>query len=96
MIDASILNSFSKEEIEKIIKALDITHEENKKQTEPELIREIEPIERWVNNPYYVGKDGLKLYNFWKDALIDVFGTHKGQYNEIIIEGGLGTGKSTV
>ena len=90
MIDASILSKFSKEEIEKIIKALDITHEENKKQTEPELIREIEPIERWVNNPYYVGKDGLKLYKFWKDALIDVFGTHKGQYNEIICEGGLG------
>lgn len=95
-MDASILSKFSKEEIEKIIKALDITHEENKKQTEPELIREIEPIERWVNNPYYVGKDGLKLYNFWKDALIDIFGTHKGQYNEIIIEGALGVGKSTV
>lgn len=96
MIDASVLNKFSKEEIEKIIKALEITHDVNKKQTEPELIREIEPIERWVNNPYYVGKDGLKLYNFWKDALIDVFGTHKGQYNELIIVGGLGTGKSTV
>lgn len=96
MIDASILSKFSKDEIEKIIKALEITHDENKKQIEPVLIREIEPIERWVNNPYYVGKDGLKLYNFWKDALIDIFGTHKGQYNEVIIEGALGTGKSTV
>lgn len=89
-MDLSILNKFSKEEILKIINALDITTENNKKQTEPVLIREIEPIERWVNNPYYTGKDGLKLFQFWKDVLIEIFGTHKGQYNEIIIEGGLG------
>ena len=95
-MDLSVLNGFSKEEISKIIQALNITSENNKKQTEPELIREIEPIEKWVNNPYYIGKDGLKLYKFWKDALIDIFGTHKGQYNELIVEGGLGTGKSTV
>lgn len=89
-MDLSILDKFSKDEIAKIIEALDVTSDNNKKQTEPELIREIEPIERWVNNPYYTGKDGLKLYKFWKDALIEIFGNHKGQYNEIIIEGGLG------
>lgn len=89
-MDLSLLDKFSPEEIKKIIEALDITTNHNKKQLEPELIREIEPIERWVNNPYYTGKDGLKLYKFWKDALIEIFGTHKGQYNEIIIEGGLG------
>lgn len=85
-----ILDFLSGEDKEKLRKVLGFAEDRIANQTEPVLVREIEPIERWVENPYFVGKDGMRLYKFWKDALIDIFGTHKGQYNEIIIEGGLG------
>lgn len=58
-------------------------------------LRKVVPVEEWVNDEYYVGKSGAFLYDFWKKEIIDIFGTHKGQYNEVIITGGIGVGKST-
>lgn len=68
---------------------------EKEKANSAELIRDIVPIKEWLADEYYVGKDGQKLYDFWKDFLIDVFGTNRGKYNEIILTGSIGTGKST-
>ena len=53
-------------------------------------LRKVVPVEDWINDEYYVGKSGLFLYPYWKKQLIDIFGTHKGQYNEIIVGGGIG------
>lgn len=53
-------------------------------------VRDIVPIEDWVNDEYYVGEDGMYLYDYWKDQLIDVFGTSAGKYDEIIVSGGIG------
>lgn len=61
---------------------------------EEELIRPIVPVDQWVRDEYYVGKDGLKLYPFWRGVIKDVFESGS-QYNQIIIDGGLGSGKST-
>ena len=37
---------------------------------ESEQLRPIVPVSEWVNDPYYVGKDGYeKLYPFWKDLI---------------------------
>ena len=41
---------------------------------ESEQIREVIPVRQWVNDPYYIGKDGCeKLYPFWKDLICDIF-----------------------
>lgn len=64
---------------------------------EYEQVREIVPIEEWINDPYYVGKDCVdKLYPFWKDLICEIFGGGKQNYTQIVITGGIGTGKSTV
>lgn len=61
-----------------------------------EQIRPIVPIEEWINDDYYVGRDARKLYPFWKDLICEIFGGGKQNYNQIVITGGIGTGKSTV
>ena len=63
---------------------------------EYEQIRPIVPIEEWVNDPYYCGKDCVdKLYPFWKDLICDIFRDGRQNYNQIVLTGGIGTGKST-
>jgi len=67
---------------------------------EPKQVREIVPIEEWISNRYYVGYDGMKLYDFWKEHIIDIFkkdgeGNDGNNYDEVIITGALSTGKST-
>ena len=60
-------------------------------------LRPIVPIEEWISDPYYCGKDCVdKLYPFWKDLICDIFGGGKQNYTQIVITGGIGTGKSTV
>ena len=58
-------------------------------------IKEIVPIEKWLEREYFVGPDGLYLYDYWKDELKDIYQTNRGKYNEVIVTGSLGTGKST-
>lgn len=63
---------------------------------EPELLRPIIPVEQWVNDPYYIGKDGYeKLYPFWKDTIVEIFKNGELNYNVVVLTGGIGTGKST-
>lgn len=62
-----------------------------------EQIREIIPVEEWVNEDYYIGHEGnTKLYPYWKDLICDIFGGGKQNYTTVVITGGIGTGKSTV
>lgn len=62
-----------------------------------EQVREIVPIEEWISDPYYCGRDCVeKLYPFWKDLICDIFRNGKQNYTQIVITGGIGTGKSTV
>ena len=56
-------------------------------------LRDIVPIEQWLENPYYAGEDGVRgLYDFWKQELANFF--HSGR-TEWIIFGSLGGGKTT-
>ena len=55
------------------------------------LVREIVPIETWLEREYYVGQDGLYLYDYWKDQMKDIFNPKRElRVNEIIVTGGLG------
>lgn len=56
---------------------------------EEELLRPIVPVEQWVTDEYYVGKDGLKLYPFWRGVIKDIFESGS-QYNQVVLDGGLG------
>lgn len=58
----------------------------------PRMIREMVPLEEWLDNPFYVGEDGARLYDFWKEELTRFFQSGKTEW---IIFGSLGGGKST-
>lgn len=59
-------------------------------------IRDVVPIEQWIDNPYFVGSDGLMLYPFWKKHMIEIFKeSREVKINEVVIQGSIGTGKST-
>jgi hypothetical protein len=57
-------------------------------------IRPIVSIEEWIGNEYYCGSEAFRLYPFWKDHLIRIFNSPI-RINELILTGGLGTGKTT-
>lgn len=67
----------------------------NMKDTEKKAarIRDIVPIEQWINDEYYVGPDALSIYPYWKQHIINIFNSPV-RINEVILTGGLGTGKS--
>lgn len=74
-------------EKEAFLQALEEVREEKKELSQAKQVREIAPIEKWLESPYYIGKDGMKLYDYWKDELTDIFSDNGRTYNEIIITG---------
>lgn len=58
-------------------------------------VRDIIPIEQWINDEYYVGPDALSIYPYWKQHIINIFNSPV-RINEVILTGGLGTGKTTI
>lgn len=58
-------------------------------------IRNIVPIEEWISSEYYVGPDALSIYPYWKQHIINIFNSPV-RINEVILTGGLGTGKTTI
>ncbi len=59
---------------------------------QPRQVHDIEPVQVWIRNPHY-NQLARNVYPFWEDEIIDFV---EGKYNEWIITGSLGTGKSTV
>lgn len=66
----------------------------NKKSTSVQ-IREIIPVDKWLESEYYVGMDGMKLYDYWKQVIFDIHNS-KVPINEVVITGSLGIGKTTL
>jgi hypothetical protein len=58
-------------------------------------LRNIVPIEEWINSEYYCGPDALSIYPYWKDHITKIFNSPV-MINEVILTGGLGTGKTTI
>jgi len=58
---------------------------------EPVQVREIVPIEEWVESSYYAGPV-CRMYDFWKEKIVEVF---KRGINEVIVIGSIGGGKTT-
>lgn len=87
MGDFDFLSDEERELFHKIIRD---AYSMKKRATKPKQIREIVPIEEWVNSEYYVGLSGMGLYDYWKKQLIEMFSTETPSVNEGIITGGLG------
>ena len=63
--------------------------EYKEEQIKPRQIREILPMERWLDSEYYVGPSGMRLYPYWKEALNKVFNsTGDTKITEVIVTGG--------
>lgn len=79
-----------------------ILEEESKRryaESHPIQVREIVPIEKWVESEYYVGPDVVNIYDYWKDFVRDIFRsdrTNENKISQVILSGALGIGKSTV
>ena len=58
-------------------------------------LRDIVPIDEWLDSEYYVGPDALSIYPYWKQHIINIFNSPV-RINEVILTGGLGTGKTTI
>lgn len=86
----SLIDTLDKEEVDTFKRVIEEVRQQKIDLTEPKQIREIEPIESWVESPYYVGRDGQQLYDFWKEHLIDVFSDNGRDYTEIIVSGSIG------
>jgi len=52
------------------------------------------PIREWVGSTYYAGVLGKKVYPFWKEKIYELF-DNRASTTELILGGGLGTGKTT-
>ena len=90
----NIKDLFSEDELGQIAQAYEQMKSSGK--AEARLIRQVVPIEQWINDPYYVGPDVTNIYPFWKEKAIDVFSRPiEDKINEIILTGAIGTGKST-
>lgn len=62
-----------------------------------EQIREIVPIEDWIDSTYFIGPDADKIYPYWKDFIVNIFRSDRKpeeSINNVIISGSIGTGKS--
>lgn len=82
-------------DLSEAIRILMLAEEQVKETSEAKQIREITPIDKWLDNEYYIGPDGVRIYDFWKEEMIDIF--QGGQkYNEVILECALGVGKTTI
>lgn len=78
--------------LENLVNTLIDMKDEEKKSAR---LRDIVPIEEWINSEYYVGPDALSIYPYWKQHIINIFNSPT-RINEVILTGGLGTGKTTI
>ena len=85
-------NSIFIDDFEKdlIIKALKQTEKDKTDLIKPRQIREIVPIERWLEDSFYSGPDAMRIYPYWKDVLCELF-KKDSNYSEVIFSGSIGT-----
>lgn len=58
--------------------------------SKPIQIRDVVPIEQWINSEYYVGPDVSGIYPYWKDVMVDVFREDRKpeeKVNQVILSG---------
>lgn len=71
------------------LEALEQAKKDKTEIIQPRQVREIVPIEKWLENEYYVGPDGARLYDYWKEVLAELFNPNNN-YSECILSGSIG------
>ncbi len=79
-------------EREKIHACLDKVINEKQGEQSAKSVRPVVPVRKWLSSPYYLGDMAKDLYPFWKNEIEDFI---ENGYNEWIMSGGIGTGKTT-
>jgi len=89
-----VKNIYSSEDL-KVIEEVYISLKSSGKQ-KSSLLREIVPIEEWLDSEYYLGSFKYDLYEYWRDVIVEIV-NRKGnsRVNQVIFTGAIGTGKST-
>lgn len=96
MIDLSILgddssfSNLSKSERDVLLQVLSIEMQRREDCSKPMQIKEIVPIEKWLESDYYLGPNGVYIYDYWKEMISDIFGSHRdnsNRVNEVIMSG---------
>lgn len=86
----SSFTNMSKAEREYFIK---IIREEIRRRSDTshyEQIRDIVPIENWIDSAYFVGPDANSIYPYWKDFIIDIFRNSRKpeeKINQVLLSG---------
>ena len=88
----SLQDIYSKDEIERIRSVF--LQLKARSKVKAKLIRPIVPIRQWLNDYYYVGSSVNILYDYWKDAIIEIFESPT-RINQVILTGAMGVGKTT-
>lgn len=85
------LLKLTQEEIDQVVKVyLELT---DKGKREWRLIRDIVPIEEWINDEYYLGREVHDIYPYWKERIVEIF-NKEDRPTRVIITGSIGTGKT--
>lgn len=94
--DSSFTNLSSSEK--DVLKQLMLSEASRRtKASKYEQIREIVDIEKWVDSEYYVGPDCIRVYDYWKELMCEIFDSKRKpeeRINEVILSGSIGVGKS--
>ena len=88
------MDKITTKEFNTVIEILDKAIEGKRVSLDAKLVRDIVPIEVWLDSQYYLGPDADRIYPFWKREIADVFNDPNG-ISEVIITGSIGCGKST-
>lgn len=93
----SSITDMSKLELEYFIEILKEEQSRRNKASKVRQIRDIMPIEDWIESEYMLGPDASGIYPYWKQFVVDIFrDTRKPteKINNVLISGSIGTGKS--
>lgn len=93
----SSITDMSKLELEYFIEILKEEQSRRNKASKVRQIRDIMPIEDWIESEYMLGPDASGIYPYWKQFVVDIFrDTRKTseKINNVLISGSIGTGKS--
>jgi len=84
--------SLTKEELDQLSGVFSLAKNERELKRDPSLQRKIIPIEDWLLSNHYLGSMAESLYPYWRREIADFI---NGNYSEWVIDGSIGTGKST-